>query len=321
MAILGVNPVRREPEKDKLDKIAQGFDIASKVLGTTFNVADFFQNKKTGEAQREKLGAETAGIIQGNQPLTQEQQTALVAQGAKPEQLVGLRQQDFSSTMNRFIETPGAKASRIRNEATLEFAKSAEDRARRSEERSQEKFEKATEKEIQNASFHNRMVSGNSVIDRHTEKSIQSGSRLDFASVMLGATEFADPAIAEVARAERDFVNAVLRPESGAAISKDEFESASKQYFPRPGDPIEVVNQKRQNRIQKIAETKAAAGERGIKAFNEASASIKPPLEGDVDGDGQLSAAEKWVLDNPDDKRTPEVLRSIKVRKGSTQGK
>ena len=37
-------------------------------------------------------------------------------------------------------------------------------------------------------------------------------------------------------QAERNFINAVLRKESGAVISDTEFESARKQYIPQPGD-------------------------------------------------------------------------------------
>lgn len=49
-------------------------------------------------------------------------------------------------------------------------------------------------------------------------------------------------------QAKRDFVNAQLRRESGAAISPSEFESANKQYFPMPGDSAEVIQQKAANR-------------------------------------------------------------------------
>lgn len=49
-------------------------------------------------------------------------------------------------------------------------------------------------------------------------------------------------------QAQRDFVNAVLRQESGAAISASEFENAKKQYFPQPGDGPEVIRQKEDNR-------------------------------------------------------------------------
>jgi hypothetical protein len=49
-------------------------------------------------------------------------------------------------------------------------------------------------------------------------------------------------------QAERDFVNAQLRRESGAAISAEEFENARKQYFPQPGDSPAVLKQKAANR-------------------------------------------------------------------------
>jgi hypothetical protein len=50
-------------------------------------------------------------------------------------------------------------------------------------------------------------------------------------------------------QAKRDFINAVLRRESGAAISAGEFDNAEKQYFPQPGekDPG-LLAQKKRNR-------------------------------------------------------------------------
>jgi hypothetical protein len=49
-------------------------------------------------------------------------------------------------------------------------------------------------------------------------------------------------------QAKRDFVNAQLRRESGAAISQGEFDSAEKQYFPVPGDSPDTIKQKAANR-------------------------------------------------------------------------
>jgi hypothetical protein len=49
-------------------------------------------------------------------------------------------------------------------------------------------------------------------------------------------------------QAQRNFVNAVLRQESGAAINRDEFDNARKQYFPQPGDSQVVIAQKARNR-------------------------------------------------------------------------
>lgn len=66
-------------------------------------------------------------------------------------------------------------------------------------------------------------------------------------------------------QAQRDFINAVLRRESGAAISPAEFENAQKQYFPAMGDSQEVLKQKRQNRatvIKSLSAEGAGAMER-----------------------------------------------------------
>lgn len=52
----------------------------------------------------------------------------------------------------------------------------------------------------------------------------------------------------KVEQAQRDFVNAVLRRESGAVISPDEFNNARIQYFPQIGDSKEVRKQKARNR-------------------------------------------------------------------------
>lgn len=49
-------------------------------------------------------------------------------------------------------------------------------------------------------------------------------------------------------QAQRDFINAVLRRESGAVISEPEFKNAAKQYFPQQGDSKAVLEQKRRNR-------------------------------------------------------------------------
>lgn len=49
-------------------------------------------------------------------------------------------------------------------------------------------------------------------------------------------------------QAKDNFINAVLRRESGAAIGKEEYVSANRQYFPQRGDSEAVIKQKRANR-------------------------------------------------------------------------
>lgn len=64
----------------------------------------------------------------------------------------------------------------------------------------------------------------------------------------------------QVEQAQRDFVNAVLRRESGAVISPAEFDNATKQYFPQPGDSQEVIKQKQFNRENAIQALEAGSG-------------------------------------------------------------
>lgn len=70
-------------------------------------------------------------------------------------------------------------------------------------------------------------------------------------NMAIGATE-GGAAFQKYDQAKRDFANAVLRKESGAAISQSEFDNADKQYFPRPGDTPEVIAQKAKNRATAI---------------------------------------------------------------------
>lgn len=82
------------------------------------------------------------------------------------------------------------------------------------------------------------------------------------------------PAEAQKAeQAQRDFVNAILRQESGAAISDSEFNNAKRQYFPQPGDSADVVKQKAQNRKTAIEGLKVIAGP-GMKQLPK-----RPPLD------------------------------------------
>lgn len=72
-----------------------------------------------------------------------------------------------------------------------------------------------------------------------------------------------DPEFQQFDQARRDFINALLRRESGAVISPQEFENAEIQYFPQPGDTPEVIQQKRQNRATAMQGVRASSGPGG----------------------------------------------------------
>lgn len=71
-----------------------------------------------------------------------------------------------------------------------------------------------------------------------------------------------------VEQAQRDFVNAVLRPESGASISASEFDNARKQYFPQPGDDPATIRQKQQAREREIHALEIMSGP-GSRQMNQ----------------------------------------------------
>lgn len=63
-------------------------------------------------------------------------------------------------------------------------------------------------------------------------------------------------------RAKRDFINAILRRESGAVISASEFDNADKQYFPVPGDSSKNIEAKRRARQIAMQNMLESAGPR-----------------------------------------------------------
>lgn len=60
--------------------------------------------------------------------------------------------------------------------------------------------------------------------------------------------------------AKRNYVSAILRKESGAAIGKEEYEEADKKYFPQEGDSPENMAQKAALRAQDLAALRAEGG-------------------------------------------------------------
>jgi hypothetical protein len=86
------------------------------------------------------------------------------------------------------------------------------------------------------------------------------------------------------AQAERNFVNAILRRESGAAIAPAEFSSAESQYFPRAGDTPDVVAQKAENRRIALAALKAESGPALQEVQGQLAAIPKAPARSDQPG-------------------------------------
>jgi len=110
-------------------------------------------------------------------------------------------------------------------------------------------------------------------------------------------------------QAETNFINAVLRRESGAAISDSERSSAESQYFPRAQDPPEVLEQKRQNRLLVIQSLKGEAGERALGNIDKVQ---MPGLvnKQKADPSSQDNEAVQWAKANPKDPRSAAILKA-----------
>lgn len=111
--------------------------------------------------------------------------------------------------------------------------------------------------------FGTRMTEANKIFDELDTQGVRTVSQIKRAA---DAVPFVGPGLGLIAnstvvspgeqrleQAQRDFINAVLRRESGAVIADSEFANAALQYFPQPGDSPDVVRQKKLNR-QRAAE-------------------------------------------------------------------
>lgn len=118
------------------------------------------------------------------------------------------------------------------------------------------------------AGFYDRMVDAEKVLsDPAVTTAATSYAGKAKANAPFGIGNYlATPDYQRFDQAQRNFVNAVLRKESGAVISESEFDNAAKQYFPQPGDGPEKLALKAQNRataINAMKRTAAAALSQG----------------------------------------------------------
>ena len=138
--------------------------------------------------------------------------------------------------------------------------------------------EKQTGEQANAATFSTRMHEADKIISDPAIYSVglgvSGGAReavkdLPLVGTALSGAGAKGEAFQKYDQARRDFVNATLRKESGAAINASEFANAEKQYFPVPGDKPGVIAQKAKNRATAI-DTIAAGGNNTFrKAFAE----------------------------------------------------
>jgi hypothetical protein len=135
-----------------------------------------------------------------------------------------------------------------------------------------------TEVQAKAVTFASRMNNANTIINELSSKGVdKSSAGKQFMEAIPGIggglgnlyNATLPENVQKLDQAKRDWVNANLRNESGAAIGRDEFTNADKQYFPQIGDKPEVIQQKAINR--KLAEegmrSQAGSGAKNIDSI------------------------------------------------------
>ena len=95
---------------------------------------------------------------------------------------------------------------------------------------------------------------------RSLQKDIQNMNIVSFEAQVRLPAAAQSATIQQYMQAARNFINAILRRESGAVISPTEFSEARQQYLPQPSDSPETIKLKEQNRKLVFASLRNAAG-------------------------------------------------------------
>jgi len=143
------------------------------------------------------------------------------------------------------------------------------------------------EAQVNSVAYGIRMKEANSVLEdlakSGTEKSaIGAGAPYGIGAAVNLLT--ASPQQQQVQQAKVNFITAILRKESGAAIGQDEFAREDEKYFPQRGDSDAVLAQKKKARQTAIRamEIQAGPGAKEIQKFsprNEPTTKSNPAVD------------------------------------------
>ncbi|WP_417814050.1 hypothetical protein [Thalassospira alkalitolerans] len=128
------------------------------------------------------------------------------------------------------------------------------------------KGDQMTEGQSNSATYADRVFEVNAALENF-DPALMTDTVQHAYSKSPGGNYLMTPEYQQYTQLKRNFVNAVLRKESGAVISDAEFANAEQQYFPQPGDSDEVIAQKAKNRATVAQGLARSAG-----------SSYKPPI-------------------------------------------
>jgi len=154
-----------------------------------------------------------------------------------------------------------------------------------------------------------------------TAPQVQSAISRGAAQIPYIGNFLAPAKVQQYNQAKRDFALAVLRRESGAAISAEEYDTVDKTYFSQPGDSAEVLKQKQATRRAAIQAIQIQAGRQLPEV---------PPAPGGTAGPGapvtptptakRATQADIAVTMQSSGKSREEVIRLLKGKGYTIEG-
>lgn len=116
-----------------------------------------------------------------------------------------------------------------------------------------------TDEQAKSAGFAARVQDAITTLDQFDAREVPGEASRVAAGVPV-LNRFVSDRTQVFSNAERQLINAILRRESGAAISPSEFASARAEYIPQAGDGPAVLARKRQNRQRALESLRVSAG-------------------------------------------------------------
>lgn len=281
---VSINMPQRKQEADPLEKLANAVGIAKSIYGIYADsktldqaLADKAKDREKRDAELEKVNRENARAKEESDPNSAVYQAmrAEYRRRTGEDAPEGMAYNHLQSVVQQLMKPKPEKDPLAQESLRV----SIEERRRRMEEA--KNGGKPTAEQSKAATFAKRLEQAEGVFSGLSDagdKGTDIGTAVQRSR--LFPEVFKQGAVKQRQQAERNFVNAILRRESGAAISPSEFENAEMQYFPRAGDDENVLAQKLANRQLALEGLKAEAGGTALDRIASQGSGVKAPAGG-----------------------------------------
>ncbi len=180
----------------------------------------------------------------------------------------------------------------------------------------------ATADESKSTGFANRMLDSEAIYEDLIAKGFDPSTKTTAFFEGLEGSSFTPDLVAQSALPQDvkryiggklDFITAVLRKESGAAIGQTEYEKENKKYFPQAGDGPDVLADKKQRRLNALQSMGKAAGRRYQKDFPE---QYKTIFDGAAGATEAATDIPQSALDYLKENDSPELRKQFEAKYG-----